>query len=276
MDDRGKQFLKAYLEIEGNESLHKYLQPETLEELQNLPELSIPSYFNPSQPLEKIHWSWFLPILQESSDEEKKILLAAFPEHGAKALSEALQIEPESTLTSAGKSYFSQVLFQSFLQSNPAPLPPECLPESSLNRLTTLSKKDLLRLIDSLSLFDLAIEIRQIVETKILKKLYSFLQEGEKAFLKQVSITKEGPLLPKMGLDRWDGTEEALRHLLHKRGVQRFAIALSGSHPDLIWHIAHQLDRGRGGTLLKLVAPERVPQWTELAIHHIEDWINRL
>jgi len=38
---------------------------------------------------------------------------------------------------------------------------------------------------------------------------------------------------------------------LHRRGIMRLGYALSGQHPDFIWHLSHRLDIGRGRLLKK-------------------------
>ncbi len=74
-----------------------------------------------------------------------------------------------------------------------------------------------------------------------------------------------------MGLDKWEGSREAFRHLLHRRGLARLGAALSGQDPDLVWYVCHQLDIGRGNTLFKLCLKESLPGISELIARQIEE-----
>jgi hypothetical protein len=139
-----------------------------------------------------------------------------------------------------------------------------------------MSKQQLVALIDSLSLIDLALELRQIVETKILKKIYSFLSEEEKKGLKRAAVISQSSPVTRLHLEKWDGTEKALRLKLHKRGIARLAAALSSQHPDFIWYICHQLDIGRGKALAKLSKGEVAPSNSMSIIHQIVELLKEM
>lgn len=92
--------------------------------------------------------------------------------------------------------------------------------------------------------------------------------------MKKISAQKEISPWPRLGLDRWDGEEESFRHLLHKRGLARLGLALSGQDPDLVWAICHQLDIGRGHTLFKLCGKSAAPGLSDAAIRQIEELLS--
>ena len=150
-------------------------------------------------------------------------------------------------------------------------LPVDYLPPSPLNKHSEPSKAQLINLIDLLAMHDLAVEIRQIVETKILKKIYSFLSEEQRRFLKLTAARHEVSPPPKIGLDRWDGNEESLRHLLHKKGLARLGSALSGQDPSLAWYVCHLLDIGRGSALFKLCEREGSASAVDTAVRQVEE-----
>ncbi len=210
-------------------------------------------------------------VLERFLPEEERLALEKLPAvsgemSAAKNLAKELLISSDwEELTEVATGYLRHVLIQSLLGPEDRLLPPEYIPDSPLKPLARLSKKELTRIIDFLSLYDLAADLRQIVETKILKKIYSLLSEEEKQFLKTAMAYKEHLVLARMGLDRWDGSEESFRTLLHRRGLSRLAAALSGQDPDLIWTICHQLDIGRGNALFK--------QCTKEPIHGVSDGI---
>ncbi len=263
MHSRSEMVLKAMLSRcspQQRHALERFLPENERLQLANLPTFSHEApaeKFSNSGALEKVHWSWFLPTLKTYAARDQRLFLSALDPHAAEQLGEALkQKGPLEEITQTARAYLREQLLHSLIGADERVLPGEFLPASPLNRLLDLSKKELIRLIDILSLYDLCFELRQIVETKILKKIYSFLTEGQRNALKQISPPKEMTSFPRLGLERWDGTEESLRNMLHKRGLARLGIALSGQDADLVWTICHHLDIGRGGTLFKLCVKE--------------------
>lgn len=266
--------LKAFLSRcppEKSRALERFLPEAERHLLEKLPpfaqEVTVDGFDNGNM-LEKVHWSWFLPTLKTYPESERKLFLSSLSSFAAKNLAKALKISTyNEEMTEVARAFLRQILLQSLIGPEDRLLPMDYLPPSPLTPLLLLSKKDLIKLIDSLSIYDLAAELRQIVETKILKKIYSFLSEEERKLLKSVSAQKEQFTLTRMGLDRWDGTEESFRTLLHRRGLTRLGAALSGQDPDFNWYICHQLDIGRGNALFKLCAKE--------ATHGVSDAIQK-
>jgi hypothetical protein len=251
--------LKAFLsqcEPEKKRALERFLPEAEQILLKELPDLTTPispEPFNHHKEIERVHWSWFLPTLKTYTEEEQKLFLSSLSLTSAKNLAKALEIQlSASEITPVAKSYLRQILLHSLISANNRLLPVAYLPKTPLGFLLNLSKKELTHLIDFLSLYDLSAELRQIVETKILKKIYSFLSEEEKKFLKTITMNKDPFSLGRIGMDRWDGSEESFRQLLHRRGLIRLSTALSGQHLDFIWYVSHQLDIGRGAILFKL------------------------
>ncbi|MDE3046488.1 MAG: hypothetical protein KGJ02_07580 [Verrucomicrobiota bacterium] len=273
---RSEIVLKAFLNRcppKKRKALERFLPPEEREHLARLPEISAPASaadFSQEEILEGVHWSWFIPTLKSYSEREQRLFLAALSPGVAEQLGQTLSLGGTlEKVSSCARDYLRGQLLHSLAGHRLLPI--DFLPPSPLNRLLSLSKKKLMQLIDRLSLYDLAAEMRQIVETKILKKIYSFLSEEQRKALKQLPPPKEAHSIPRLGLDRWDGEEESLRVLLHRRGLTRLGLVLSGQDPDLIWMICHRLDIGRGGSLFKLCAQETTPAMTEMVLKQIEE-----
>lgn len=274
-----EMILKALLSRQGKEKQEKLLQYLPDSERERLTKL--PSFgqgvtaedFSNTAMLERVHWSWFLPTLKSYGPAEQTLFLSSLDSSSARPLAELIpcKVPRETTVTPIGKSYLRQLLLDTLIGEHDRLVPPDFLPPSSLNRLLELSKKKLIRLIDLLAMHDVASEVRQIVETKILKKLYSFLSEAQKKFLKVAAAKPEPFSLPKIGLDRWDGTDESLRHVLHRRGLGRLGIALSNQDGALIWYVCHQLDIGRGTALFKMSVKESTAQVIEAAARQVEE-----
>ncbi len=270
--------LKAFLSRcppEKSRALERFLPEGERLHLERLPPFAeevTPEAFANGGMLEKVHWSWFLPTLETYPDAEQKLFLSSLSPYAAKNLAKALKVSASTVeITEIARSFLRQILIHSLTGPEDRLLPVNFLPPSPLTPLLHMSKKELIGLIDSLSIYDLAAELRQIVETKILKKIYSFLSEGEKKFLKVATAHKEHFVLTRMGLERWDGTEDSFRTLLHRRGLARLGAALSGQNPDFIWYICHQLDIGRGNALFKLCTKEATHGVSDVVIRQIED-----
>ncbi len=228
--------------------------------------------FSNGNILERVHWSWFLPTLKSYSLEEQSLFLSCLNETPARALAAEIPCKFSSIeISPIGCSYLRQVLLNSLIGTHDWLIPIDYLPASNLNKILRLSKNQLIQLIDLLAMHDLAVEIRQIVETKMLKKIYSFLSEGQRRFLKLIAAKHEILQQPKIGLDRWDGQEESLRHLLHRRGLARLGTALSGQNPSLAWYVCHLLDIGRGSALNKLCEREKNRSLADIAAHQVEE-----
>jgi hypothetical protein len=270
--------LKALLsrcEPEKKRALERFLPQEELLRLERLPalaeEVKCEGFAN-GGVLEKVHWSWFLPTLKTYPETEQMLFLSALDSKAAKNLAKVLTLSSDSQeITEVARGYLRQILLNSLLGAHDRLIPVGYLPITPLKALLNLSKKELTRFIDFLSLHDLAAELRQIVETKILKKIYSLLSEEERKFLKVAMAHKEHFVHSRMGLDRWDGSEEALRIALHRRGLTRLGAALSGQDPDLIWYVCHQLDIGRGGALFKQCMKEPIHGVSDVIIRQIEE-----
>lgn len=263
MKSRNEIVFKAFLSRcseEKQQKLSRFLSEETKAHLKLVPSVekaADPKAWLSSDLLDTIHWSWLLAPLKTYTAEEQKYFLASLSPHLAHSLSKSLNLSPPfPELTKSAGGYFRSILEKHLLADQEDFLPSPCLPDNTLSELLDLSKKQLMHLVNLLSLQDLAAEIRQIVDTKILKKVYSFLTDEEKKRLKEISSHSEPFGFIRLSLDRWDGMEESLRLLLHKRGLARLGLALAGQDPHFVWHICHQFDIGRGSNLLKFSSKE--------------------
>ncbi len=252
-----KSILKAS-NPEKSDRLLSFLSQTEQAFLVGLPDIHL-TRENPSIPtLDQIHWSWFIPILETYDPKDQKFLLKVFPNAMQKSIGKALQITPSpDKISRVGSNFLKETLLNFVFPKELLPI--DLLPPSPLNPILQIEKKKLTKLIDYLSLYDLSRELRQIVETKILQKIYSFLTDDEKQFLKIAANQKEPYTTAQIHLDQWDGTKKSFRLTLHRIGLARLGSALSGQDPDLIWYICHQLDRGRGKALEKLCKKEPIP-----------------
>ena len=250
--------------------LERFLPPEQQERLRALPICAVEEH--ETDLLDQIHWSWLVPTLKSYSHEDQQWFLSVLSPALATALGRTLQIPIEGrTPSAAGKTFLRRFLTQSLIGSNPHRLPASWLPDSPLKQLIHCSKQQLIRLVDLLPLYDLALEIRHIVEARAMKKIYAALTKEQQSFLKQVLAHHDLTTTGRFSLERWDGTADGLYLLLHRRGLTVLAAALSRQDPGLAWHIAHQFDIGRGHLLLKLIEEHAASPHAEILTGRIAE-----
>ena len=263
------------LDAEKRGKLFSFLSQEERAVLDQLPESDstfAPAFESQEQKVRQIHYSWFLSIIKDFPEDEQLFFLAALEPISGQSLQSALAMKsPTYHPTSFAQNFICAFLYRK-LCDNRIVLPSTYLPSSKMKALLALSKNECVALIQKLSLYDLAIELKQIVVTKALKKIYNLLTEEERLFLKKIPSEQESFQWPRIGLEKWDQTKEHFNTLVHRRGLYRLSIALIKEAPDLIWHLAHHLDIGRGSILLKgpeQQVPERIIQSTQAHILEI-------
>lgn len=254
------------------------LSPEMREEFERLPKTST-NPRNGMEPIEvelsQIHFSWFAPFLRSLSENEIKLFMSCLGQEQIKGLKQSLLLS--NTIpnpSSIGKIFLRKTLFE--LIATPNLLPTSYLPTDPLDALLDLSYDELCSLIDLLSMHDLSIEIRQIIETAKLKEIYSLLTKAQTTFLKTLLHKKETVSFKKIGLANWREDREGLRSLLMQRGINRIAKALYPHHPSLLWHIAHRLDSERGQALIHLCTALDHPRAAALLSEQVIELVNAL
>lgn len=268
--------VKGLLEKCSDKERNRLFNYLSEDEQTKLDKTALPSYeidqknFFHDGLIDTIHYSWFIPILKIYPPKESSLFLESMQSSYKEHLSKLLNIPTQDTnLSPLAIGYLRDILLQTILEKDESILPIEYLPSSKLNILLTLTKKQLISLIDYLSMYDLAVELKHIVETKTIKKIYSFLSEEEKSFLQK--IMKHNPFYPsaRMKLEHAQLTEKKFKTYLHKYGINRLAKALSGESIDLLWYICHYLDIGRGTALFKAYAKDKISGVSEIVTSHI-------
>lgn len=217
-----------------------------------------PAFSSQREKLSKIHYSWLAPKISNLPKDKIPIILSLLPEPTAAKLKEYLKLNvPVSNVTPLFQDFlFNQLSGQLQLEEV---TPVEYLPECSLMPLLKLKKAELVDLIDFLGIYDLADEVKRIVDRNKLKQIYETLTPKKHDFLRQCLHLREKLVTPKLNLERWDGDHDKLNNVLYQRGIIRLGYALSGQNPDFVWHVVHTLDVGRGNQLLKQCNKEEIP-----------------
>ncbi len=252
--------------VDRPELLLRNISSEFLAELKYAPTSS----FNPrhgfepiEEELSRVHYSWVAPFLRSLPENEIKLFLSSLNAEQIKGLKQSLLFTNMlPTPSPLGKSYLKKILFETLATEDLIPI--SCLPDDPLNHLLDLKISELNSLIDLLSMHDLSIEIRHVIETSKLKDIHSLLSKSQSTFLKTLLHKKEPVSFKKMGLLGWKGDIEGLRTMLLQRGVNRIAKSLYGKNPSLLWYVAHRLDSEIGLLLIKLCTALDHPHASEL------------
>lgn len=225
--------------------------------------------------ISRTHYSWLAPSVQALPESLKSAVINALPESHAKGLKKLLNIKvPSSPLTPNMKAFLLGQLYQHW---NPEDaLPPEYLPQSLLEPLNELSKNELIDLIDMLAIYDLAEAVRHIVDKKNLKAIYLCLSPEKQKFLRTCLHKKEKLAAPKLDIAKWNGSQEELNSILHRRGLLRLGKALCGQNRYFVWNIVHTLDTGRGKAISEYYHEDPIPGVTNLLIQQVITAINFL
>lgn len=228
------------------------LKHSTLETKLDLAVIFPPDYLN------KIHYSWLKKVLEELPKEEAPYYLSALDK---KKRDEILRIFPveKDIQESKGfvKGFIQRKWIEKLVPADFIPLP--FLPKSDLDSLYSLSKNELIELIAYVGLYDLAHEMKKVVDTKVLKNIYGNLNPLKLEYLKSLLQQKEKISTPKFDLKDWSGDIKDLENRLHKRGLRRLHLALAKEHPSKKWLISRTLDTGRGLILIEPIHEEINP-----------------
>lgn len=209
-----------------------------------------PAFLGPLERMGKIHYSWLAPKISSLPKDKISLILSHLPEHTALKLREYLKNNtPPLEVAPPFKNFlFDQLVPQLKLEDV---TPFEYLPETTLSPLGKLRKSELVDLIDFLGIYDLADEVKRIVDRNKLKQVYETLTPKKHDFLRQCMHLREKLVTPKLNLEQWDGNHDKLNKILYQRGIIRLGYALSGQPQEFVWHIVHTLDAGRGSQLMK-------------------------
>jgi len=272
-----KMFLDKY---DKEKKLYKYLTESEAKKIKSLPnfqkKVSTKDLFQNSI-IDSVHYSWFIPLLNIYSKKESIFFLMALKPSYRKSLADILGIKSfQENINNSAKEFLKNLLLRSLIKKEDFLLPIECLFENKLNILLSLSKKELIKLINLLSIYDLKKELKYILEQKKMKQIFSFLKPEEKIFLKSIHNYAEPFSTQRLNIDKYLNDKDKMRNILHTCGLARLSTALSGESIDLIWYICHYLDIGRGNYIFKKCKKEKMKDVSNVITQQILKIINFL
>lgn len=214
--------------------------------LQQLPEASLPKEGKISSlkgVLDLIHFSWFAPFLRSLSENDIRLFLSILNADQIAGLKRHLRFTDHLPHpTSLGLQFLRDLLLQRLLEENEELLPMECLPPNPLNSLAEMPHATLMVFIHFFGLHDLAYEMRQIIDTVRLKRIFQSLSANSQEYLNFLLTQKEPLLFQRMSLQNWDGKPQSLNAQIEKSGIFRLGKVLYDQDPSLLWYVTHHLE----------------------------------
>lgn len=254
MNNSALMVCKAFLDrspSEEKEELKSLLSESQQEQMNALPPVPMPRrelLF--SDWLDEIHPSWLAPFLRTLSKSDIPLFLSSLESKQSHELQKLLGYTNHlPKLTSLGRLHLRQTLYDQLLPKDLLPL--AFIPESPLNPLLFMDHQKIELLIRFLGLHDLSFEMRHIIATTILKKIFHGLPKIDGDYLKTLLLHREPLVFQRLFLEKWDGTKEHLRKLLEERGMIRLGIALHNQDPNFLWYFTHRMEMHLAIKLLK-------------------------
>jgi len=245
----------------GNHPTISALPDEEAEELQKLEidtsDISIATR-QPWQVVGRIHYSWVLDPLKQMPESLVPYVVASLPEAYKDKVAKKLGYSDLPTLSESMKHLLLDRLYE-FMPIR-GHLPLAFIPKQPFSELLELSKNQFLDLIDCLGVYDVAGELKQIVDRGQLAKLMDSLRKVQQGFLKSIIHERDRWSPAKLGLDQWGGDVARLQRALHIRGLIRLSKALKEHHPEFLVHLYRRIDTGRAKQIKKYQAEEESDQ----------------
>jgi hypothetical protein len=213
--------------------------------------------------LDAIHYSWLSDPLHKLPEATWPLVIAALPEAQSRGLVKHEKLTPPEVpkaFSQSVKDFLTTSLYKVWPYKNT--LSVDLLPQTPLLALTKCSKRELVELVDLLAMYDLAAEVCHIVDKKLLIDILRNLSANQQNYLKICLRQKSRLEVAPLDVRKIYKDKLKFLHTLHKRGIRRLATALSGQSTDLVTHIAHIFDIGRGKLLEAYYQKEEVPTAT--------------
>lgn len=268
---------KQFFTEEEQKKLTHYFSSSDLSHLSQSKTIFRISHIAPqySEILSRIHYSWLLPILQNLPEPEQKLFLSVLPVELSTKLGSLLSCRsPEASIPPIMQEFARTYLIKELLQGI-SYLSLETLPYHPLNRLLELPSKDLKEMITTLGLHDLAIDMKKLIRSSILKHLQESLSPNELIYIRKLQSKGENIQLSSLHLDKWNGETNVLRRLIFMCGINRLAKALYSCHHLLLWNIAHRLNKTVHSSLYALHTDIKNKRIKEKLVHDILELILR-
>ncbi len=262
MNTKALAMLKGLLDGSGHSNdLLPFLPKAQKEALQTLPphlEFDPKTLLSMELWSKPIHFSWFSQTLSDYPPTAQALFLSVLPVSQIQGVREMLSLSfPEKPTAPLLRPFILDTLRKTM--QDPDLVSEQHLPPSPLNCLLQIERKHLVQIADFLGLYDLAADLRQVVDKELLGKIYKALNSQQLHFLHYCSKQPIKWVSAKLGLLAWDGSKKQLNHLLHYRGLIRLSKAMHQEDPSFRWHLLHRLDTGRAKIIQKELYQKQDP-----------------
>ena len=281
METKGWIMLRVLLNRFHEGSIETLLQPLPEEDVRNILNTDIttrevhPVLAEPQEVLSRIHYSWLCEPINSFPESIRPYLIGALDEDQQQKTITllGLKITPPQ-LSAFSRRFFLNLLYEQSEVKNIIPVP--YLPQQFLSPLASFSKQKLVDLIDLLGTYDIAAEVRQMISKQKINTIYKALPLHSQKFLKIAFHQQDKLTAYPLNLDMWNGDQKRLLYMLQKAGMRRLSFACTEIHPDILWHIIHTLDQGRGNMIKKNIPKEPKKGATPAVVAQIAHIINFL
>src|SRR5262249_35275499 len=144
---------------------------------------NLKTLFSPIAWSSPIHFSWFAQTVQRYPLTLQSLLLGLLTEPQAKGAADLLSASQISVMRPKKTSPFLSTYLADFLRNEvmePDLLREQTLPDSEMMPLLHLERKQLFHLCDLLGIYDLATDLRQVVDKELLTKINAVLTPQQK------------------------------------------------------------------------------------------------
>lgn len=212
----------------------------------------------PRDLLHRIHWSHLVsPLKQLPSGLRTLIVASLYPDQASSLIPKLGVLPIKDHLSPPVAEFVAGLFYRDFIAKGATP--PQLLPPRKLSFLLNYNKEQLMTLADHLGLYDLAADIRHIVDKAELQKLFVALTPSMQKFIKVCLVQRDWLTPPSLQLKGWNGQRTELLKMIHRRGLERLGKTLSGYPQAVVDFLSHVLDTGRGSVLLKSYSLEALP-----------------
>ncbi|MCE5293900.1 MAG: hypothetical protein LLF94_04735 [Chlamydiales bacterium] len=265
--------------------LNKYFtgKPDTLskilpkEDAESLHEIKLTSaepnlmLFEPKEWLSSIDPTWLMPVVQKMQEPLQEVYKKAFPNVFGERSKE---LPAASSYNDTVQDFLITYLHTAWTENS---CPPKALlPTWELTPLLDMSRSDILDIADLLAMYDLVEEMRHIVDKKLLQAVLQYLTTEQQHYLRILLRQKSRQMPTTLSVRELLKEGNKFPQRLHRLGLQRLSLALSGASDDFTWHILHTLDLSRAKFLQNNIKKEEVPNQTALALLQVQHIIQFL
>lgn len=212
---------------------------------------------------DKIHPSWFESFLNTLPTNDAKLFISVLPEKFQNDLKNQFQLTDIANISTTSKEFLLMTLYDA-IRGKDFVYDMHALPEHPLNPLVFFNSEQLHQYIKILGLYDLAVELKTIVQKQLLVEIQNAFSQEERQILKDFAKEKQHVTFKPLGLSTFTGDIEELLIVLYQRGINRLAKGLFDASPSLIWHIKHRINKQHSKAFIALKTEIK-----DKKIHHV-------